>query len=264
MEIKNSFDTTPIDQESEQNLPLHIKARFEKGPGYPDRFPVPDELVKWIKEYPEYKPPYYVAPKVIENDDTVNEKGWADPEDFSSLDMHHLKSYYPNIEFDNLGRPLNPFGRTGIEGRGLLGRWGANFAADPIITKDNPVTGKKELLVILRKSGEWALPGGMVDKGERLSGAAARELKEEAGLDLDMSKAKKVYEGYVDDPRNTDNAWMETAAYHLHLTPEEAENSIVVAGDDATDVKWMPIDLENINTLYASHSDLVKQAVEVK
>lgn len=31
--------------------------------------------------------------------------------------------------------PINPFGRTGIIGRGLLGRWGPNHAADPIVTK---------------------------------------------------------------------------------------------------------------------------------
>jgi len=26
----------------------------------------------------------------------------------------------------------------------------------------------------------------------------------------------QVYRGYVDDPRNTDNAWMETQAYNFH------------------------------------------------
>ncbi len=27
---------------------------------------------------------------------------------------------------------------------------------------------------------------------------------------------QKVYRGYVDDPRNTDNAWMETVAFNFH------------------------------------------------
>ena len=26
----------------------------------------------------------------------------------------------------------------------------------------------------------------------------------------------QVYRGYVDDPRNTDNAWMETQVYNFH------------------------------------------------
>jgi ADP-ribose pyrophosphatase len=30
--------------------------------------------------------------------------------------------------------PQNPIGRTGIIGRGLLGRWGPNHAADPVVT----------------------------------------------------------------------------------------------------------------------------------
>lgn len=32
-------------------------------------------------------------------------------------------------------RPLNPVGRTGLKGRGLLGRWGPNHAADPIVSR---------------------------------------------------------------------------------------------------------------------------------
>ena len=30
--------------------------------------------------------------------------------------------------------PLNVKGRTGVIGRGLLGKWGPNHAADPIVT----------------------------------------------------------------------------------------------------------------------------------
>lgn len=32
-------------------------------------------------------------------------------------------------------RPLNPEGRTGLKGRGVLGKWGPNHAADPIVTR---------------------------------------------------------------------------------------------------------------------------------
>ena len=33
------------------------------------------------------------------------------------------------------GVPLNPIGRTGLCGRGQLGKWGPNHAADPIVTR---------------------------------------------------------------------------------------------------------------------------------
>lgn len=32
-------------------------------------------------------------------------------------------------------RSRNPMGRTGMKGRGLLGRFGPNHAADPIVTR---------------------------------------------------------------------------------------------------------------------------------
>jgi ADP-ribose pyrophosphatase len=54
------------------------------------------------------------------------------------------------VHIDDKGRPLNPLGRTGIAGRGLLGKWGANFAADPVITRTSPKHGHLELLVIRR------------------------------------------------------------------------------------------------------------------
>ena len=32
-----------------------------------------------------------------------------------------------------------------------------------------------------------------------------------------------VYRGYVDDPRNTDNAWLETTAFHFHCPAKLGE-----------------------------------------
>ena len=36
----------------------------------------------------------------------------------------------------------------------------------------------------------------------------------------------KIYKGYVDDPRNTDNAWMETVAFNFHDENNEVLNEI--------------------------------------
>lgn len=41
-------------------------------------------------------------------------------------------------------RPLNPEGRTGLKGRGVLGRWGPNHAADPIVTRWKCSEGVKQ------------------------------------------------------------------------------------------------------------------------
>jgi len=215
---------------------LHYKARFEKPSEYPERELVPDDFVSWSIDFPGYNPPYYVSPTVLK------QPSWAEPEEVS---IH----------------PLNIEGRTGIAGRGLLGKWGPNYAADPIVTRINPETDQLELLVILRKDcQQWALPGGMVDKGERVTRTLTRELQEEAGLALDFSEARIVYQGYVDDPRNTDNAWMETTASHLHLPPEQSAQSALTAGDDALSARWIPIN-EALENLYANHSEFVKLAL---
>ena len=89
-------------------------------------------------------------------------------------------SHEGEYQVSEAGRPLNIQGRTGLSGRGVLGKWGPNHAADPIVTRwrrnqageiiKNEETGKNvlEFVSIQRKdSGEWAIPGGMVDPGER-------------------------------------------------------------------------------------------------
>jgi ADP-ribose pyrophosphatase len=236
----------------------HVKARFEKPPEYPVRFPVPDEYVLWETDFPGYEPPYYVSPVVLKNDSSTNPAGWADPEDITTVELP-AESFSGSLNFDTAGRPLNPVGRTGIAGRGLLGKWGPNYAADPIITRFNRHTGKLEMLAIQRRdNGQWAIPGGMVDKGEEVSRTLARELREETGIVLDMGKGHSIYRGYVDDPRNTDHAWMETTAKHLHLTPELADNMNLRAGSDAKAASWLPLLPETVHSLYASHCTLVK------
>lgn len=241
---------------------VHVKARTERPPDYPERFPVPDELVPWIANYPDYQPPYYVAPVVLANDSTVNPKGWADPEDISLLAEIPAESMSGRLSHDALGRPLNPAGRTGMAGRGLLGKWGPNYAADPIITRVNRTLVAVEMLAVQRKdNGQWAIPGGMVDKGEEVSETLSRELREETGVTLDMGQGRLIYRGYVDDRRNTDHAWMETTAKHLHLCPEIAEQMNLKAGDDARAVRWLPLTPRTILDLYASHCSLITEAL---
>lgn len=116
---------------------------------------------------------------------------------------------------------------------------------------------------------EWALPGGMVDPGEQISLTLKREFMEEAlstsrdtkVLDEFFKSGTEIFKGYVDDPRNTDNAWMETVAVNFHdETGEIVANFKLNAGDDAAKVKWMDVN-RNIK-LYATHSLIVEKAVQ--
>ncbi|CAG2212782.1 NUDT9 [Mytilus edulis] len=184
------------------------------------------------------------------------------------------------------GLPLNPVGRTGIKHRGCLGRWGPNHAADPIMEKnqdDEIVKGKDgkqvmEFVSIQRRDNrEWAIPGGKIDAGEVVTDTVLREFGEEALSTKEISqeekdkavesmkqfftKGIKVYEGYVDDPRNTDNAWMETTAYHFHDHDGTKVGQFNLhAGDDAMAVQWMVCN-SSIN-LYASHKSFLQEAAK--
>jgi ADP-ribose pyrophosphatase len=113
----------------------------------------------------------------------------------------------------------------------------------------------------------------MVDAGETVSVTVKREFKEEAGNIKDpekresfdqliaslFSNGKEVYRGYVDDPRNTDNAWMETTAFHFHCDAEMGALLPLHAGDDAAEVTWLDVDDANelYFNLYASHKQWV-------
>ena len=215
----------------------------------------------WREVGPDY------APERVETPDYVKEAvgDWADPERVPMAELAQRKSYAGDgaLAFNAEGLPLNPAGPTGRAGR-LLGKWGPNHAADPVILRRDPETGDLQMMAILRsRDQQWAIPGGMVDAGERMSATATRELKEETGIDVDMSDAKKVYEGVVrDDPRNTDNAWMETAVYAKLLDDKVGAEVRFEGRDDADEARWMTLTDENIDSLYANHGEFVRAALK--
>ncbi|XP_078277198.1 ADP-ribose pyrophosphatase, mitochondrial-like isoform X2 [Rhinoraja longicauda] len=276
---------------------LHLKARSEVYPcSEVLRFPVPNDKVDWAVPWTNYNPVDYTAPELLK------QPPWADPPyreegtlnkvlKFNQLDGDvDRRSHAGTYNLIN-GFPRNPCGRTGLKGRGLLGRWGPNHAADPIVTRwkkegGKPVThncsGKPilQFVAICRKDNkEWAIPGGMVDPGEKVSATLRREFGEETLNSLELPEAERqrvkelidhlfqagemVYQGYVDDPRNTDNAWMETVAMNYHDETGESVGKLALqAGDDAGAVKWM--DIEKVQNLYASHTHFLHQLIKAK
>lgn len=266
---------------------LHVKALtpYSSSEGVVQRTPVPQDKISWTVPWPEYNPVKFT-------DKHVHGKEWADP-DISKGGNHKLAfnvvdgkinrvSFQGEYKFDKNGLPLNPIGRTGLMERGKLGRWGPNHAADPIVTrwKRNAsgqvveTNGKKVLQFVSicrRDNKQWAIPGGMVDAGENINVTLRREFNEEALAGFNpnertelsaminkfFSSGVLVYQGYVDDPRNTDNAWMETVAVNFH----DADGTSVAkfplqAGDDAGAVRWT--DISSDLQLYASHKAFIE------
>jgi ADP-ribose pyrophosphatase len=221
--------------------------------------------------------------KVLDNDRTLSTGfKWADPENYTkelSNEIKNRMSHCGPIKLDRHGYPKNPVENTGKIGRGILGKYGPNHAADPLVTRFDPVTAKLQMVAIQRGDTKlWAMPGGMVEPGETVSQTAKREFREEARhlkdteaeakvnqkLDELFTKGKQIYSGYVYDPRNTNWSWMETVCVHFHISDPYLINRLSLnGGDDAIKAKWLDID-ENVpefKDLYASHKQIITQGL---
>jgi 8-oxo-dGTP diphosphatase len=100
--------------------------------------------------------------------------------------------------------------------------------------------------------GEWSLPGGVLECGEALREATAREAREETGLAVETLDMLGVYERVIrsDDGR---------VRYHYVLIDFLCQpvGGELKAGSDAADVRWFTRDeLPALNLAYDA-SDVV-------
>ena len=132
------------------------------------------------------------------------------------------------------------------------------LTADAVVLRNARETpGRQlEILLIQRGShpfgGQWALPGGFVDRGESPEEAARRELHEETGLSAD----KFTQVGAFGDPGRDPRGWVVSVAYIVKL---ENAGSVAVAGDDASRVQWWPVN--RLPPLAFDHAKIVAMAL---
>jgi ADP-ribose pyrophosphatase len=242
------------------NSRLIEMAKVELGTNDLTRAYVPASATEWTTELPNYNPAFIDLPRGVtrfrKEDDKPDQSDPSTIETFTSLEA-------TEIIRDAYGRPLNPYGRTGLAGRGMLNKWGPTIAADIVCSRVNQGNQKLEGLLIKRgDTGEWAFPGGKLKAGEGGRQGAGREMVQEVGvkgIDASLLCAKLVYKGYVDDSRNTDNAWMESMVYHYHLSDHEAAAVTVKHGDDAVDAQWIELEDKLFYSLFASHGRYLRE-----
>jgi ADP-ribose pyrophosphatase len=235
---------------------FHLRIRTERAHGYPPRQRIAIEEAPWAFPCPQYSPPYHVDPTVLAN---VRPNGWADPEDFTSI-LEELRARPAKFR-DGDGRPLNPRGRTGIAGRGLLGLWGRNQAVAAVLVRPAGVAGALEVLLGREASqARIELPKGFLRPGEEPREGVARVVASEAGCRPD-AKFELLGEVYTYDPRQTDHAWVETKVL-LFFDAGGSLPDLPLAGGDFEEVAWQPLDAETINGVPSGQVGFLRAAIE--
>jgi|ERR1019366_6223701 8-oxo-dGTP diphosphatase len=132
---------------------------------------------------------------------------------------------------------------------------------------DNPLVGVGAVIIegdrvlLIRRGqppllGEWSLPGGVLECGETLREAVAREAREETGLLVETGEMLGVYERVIRDDEKR-------VRYHYVLIDFlcRAVGGDLKAGSDAADVRWFTRDeLPALNLAYDAN-DVVRKGL---
>jgi len=86
-------------------------------------------------------------------------------------------------------------------------------------------------------SNKWGFPGGAIELGETPEMAAAREIKEETGLDVRAGSLLGVYTELDMEYPNGDKAQTVSIVYELHVTGGELRSD----GNETLDLQYFPL-----------------------
>lgn len=109
--------------------------------------------------------------------------------------------------------------------------------SNPTPTTDVVIYEPGRGVVIIRRANEplgYALPGGFIEEGEQAEAAAVREMREETGLDVELTGLLGVYSRPHRDPRQ------HTLSVVFTGRPRDA--AALCAGDDAAAAAFYPLD----------------------
>ena len=125
-------------------------------------------------------------------------------------------------------------------------RYKSKYTGPYFLTADSVLQVNDHVLLIKRGGemghGQWALPGGFVDPGERFYTAAVRELNEETRFTAfpDVMRAALKGSAVFDHPDRSPRGRLITQAFHFCLNRDELPQ--VRGADDAKEAVWWPIE----------------------
>jgi 8-oxo-dGTP diphosphatase len=112
------------------------------------------------------------------------------------------------------------------------------YPPGPVVGVGGVVTRDGRALLVRRghepRKGEWSLPGGLVELGERLTDAVRREIEEETGLDVEVGPVVETFDRVHRDPEGR-------VRFHFVIVDYlcVARSGAAIAGSDAEALAWV-------------------------
>lgn len=111
------------------------------------------------------------------------------------------------------------------------------YPTAPVAAVGGVVLDGDRVLLVRRalppRQGEWSLPGGRLELGESLADGAAREVREETGLEVAVGPVVEVFDRVHRD---------EAGGIRFHFVIVDflcrVTGGTLRAGDDAADARW--------------------------
>lgn len=125
----------------------------------------------------------------------------------------------------------------------------------PLMAVDIIILYNGNIVLIKRKNppfqDKFALPGGFIEVGETVEEAAAREAKEETGLDIKIHTLVGVYSEPTRDPRG----------HIISICFLASGDGLLKSGSDAKDIKLF--NLSEIPNLAFDHNQMIANIKDI-
>jgi mutator protein MutT len=111
------------------------------------------------------------------------------------------------------------------------------YPSFPIVGVGAVILRQGEVLIVRRANpplqGEWSIPGGALDVGEKLRDGVAREVLEETGLNVEVGPVLDVFDSIFPDSEGR-------TQYHYVLIDYlcQLRSGTLAAATDASEVRW--------------------------